>query len=205
MRCDVCNTCPFPFCFVSSYPLPFLSFPLLLLRLFLCVVHAHVPIPLAVPVPVPVPRCSRTAYYIGKPNPIIMRAALAKLGTAPMETCIIGDRLDTDILAGIQTELRTCLLLTGVTSLPDVALCAYRPDVILPSLGHILTDGHEQTEQVSSHTSRTQAGASNRNTASTEAFTRSAVSTADHLGGQLLHSHCISYVLLMFSSPCHVV
>lgn len=88
----------------------------------------------------------RTPYYIGKPNPLIMRAALNKLQVTRSEACIIGDRLDTDILSGIQSEIRTVLVLSGVTSLADVPLCAFRPDCILPSVGHVLEDGVEQNE-----------------------------------------------------------
>ena len=88
----------------------------------------------------------RTPYYIGKPNPLIMRAALEKLKVSRSEACIIGDRLDTDILAGIQSEIRTVLVLSGVTSLADVPLCAFRPDCILPSVGAVLEDGVEQNE-----------------------------------------------------------
>lgn len=57
-----------------------------------------------------------------------------------------GDRLDTDILAGIQSEIRTVLVMSGVTALNDVPLCAYRPDCILPSVGHVLQDDVELTE-----------------------------------------------------------
>jgi len=85
----------------------------------------------------------RTPYFIGKPNPLIMRAALSKLQVARTEACIIGDRLDTDILAGIQSEIRTVLVLSGVTSLADIQLCAFRPDAILQSVGHVMQDGCE--------------------------------------------------------------
>jgi hypothetical protein len=72
-----------------------------------------------------------------------MRAALSKLGISGSEACILGDRMDTDILAGIQSEIRTVLVLTGVTSLEDLPLFPYRPDCILPSVGHVLQDGCE--------------------------------------------------------------
>ena len=88
----------------------------------------------------------RVPYYIGKPNPLIMRAALDKLQVARTEACIVGDRLDTDILAGIQSEIRTVLVLSGVTTMADVPLCAFRPDCILPSVGHVLEDGVELDE-----------------------------------------------------------
>ena len=79
----------------------------------------------------------------------MMRAALSKLGISRNEACILGDRMDTDILAGIQSEIRTVLILTGVTSVDDLPLFPYRPDCILPSVGHVLQDGVEVMEQAS--------------------------------------------------------
>lgn len=93
-----------------------------------------------------------------QPNPLIMRAALSKLGISRTEACILGDRMDTDILAGIQSEIRTVLILTGVTSVEDLPLFPYRPDCVLPSVGHVLQDGCEVDEHNSSqplHTSST--------------------------------------------------
>ena len=55
--------------------------------------------------------------------------------------------MDTDILAGIQSEIRTVLILTGVTSVEDLPLFPYRPDCILPSVGHVLQDSVEVLEQ----------------------------------------------------------
>ena len=76
----------------------------------------------------------------------MMRAALSKLGISRAEACILGDRMDTDILAGIQSEIRTVLILTGVTSLEDLPMFPYRPDCILPSVGHVLQDHVEVYE-----------------------------------------------------------
>jgi NagD protein len=70
---------------------------------------------------------SRKAYFIGKPNPLIMRHALKRLGVRREDTVIIGDRMDTDIVAGIESEIETCLVLTGVSSLADVERFPYRP------------------------------------------------------------------------------
>ena len=75
-----------------------------------------------------------------------MRAALSKLGISRTEACILGDRMDTDILAGIQSEIRTVLILTGVTALDDLPLFPYRPDCVLPSVGHVLQDDCEVDE-----------------------------------------------------------
>ena len=62
----------------------------------------------------------REAYFIGKPNPLMMRHALKRLGTSREETVIIGDRMDTDVIAGIESEIDTVLVLSGVTAAEDV-------------------------------------------------------------------------------------
>jgi NagD protein len=74
------------------------------------------------------------AYYVGKPNPLIMRNALKKLGCRREETVIIGDRMDTDIIAGVESEIETILVLTGVSSENDFKHFAYRPTHILKDL-----------------------------------------------------------------------
>ena len=80
----------------------------------------------------------KTAYYIGKPNPLIMRHALKKIGSTRDESVIIGDRMDTDIVAGIESELDTILVLTGVSTRETVDLFPYRPDYILKGVGEIV-------------------------------------------------------------------
>jgi len=79
----------------------------------------------------------RSAYFIGKPNPIIMRHAMRKLGTRRADTAIVGDRMDTDILSGIQTEIDTVLVLSGVTGEKELNELPYCPTYILPGVGHI--------------------------------------------------------------------
>lgn len=76
----------------------------------------------------------RSAYFIGKPNPLMMRHALKKLGTRREETAIVGDRMDTDVIAGIESEIDTVLVLSGVTSAEDVDKFPYRPHYILPGV-----------------------------------------------------------------------
>ena len=78
------------------------------------------------------------AYYVGKPNPLIMRNALKKLGCKREETAIIGDRMDTDIIAGIESEIETVLVLSGVTSQADLPRFAYRPHYVLNNVGAIV-------------------------------------------------------------------
>ncbi len=79
----------------------------------------------------------RTAYFVGKPNPLMMRHALKILGTSREQTAIIGDRMDTDIVAGIESEIETVLVLSGVTERETVDLFPYRPRYILSGVGDI--------------------------------------------------------------------
>lgn len=74
------------------------------------------------------------AYFVGKPNPLIMRHALKKIGCQREESVIIGDRMDTDIVAGIESEIETVLVLTGVTRKTDLARFPYQPHHVLPDL-----------------------------------------------------------------------
>ncbi len=77
------------------------------------------------------------AYYVGKPNPLIMRHALKTLGVRREETVIVGDRMDTDIVAGIEAEIATILVLSGVTNELEMDRFAYRPDCVLAGVGDI--------------------------------------------------------------------
>ena len=78
-------------------------------------------------------------YYIGKPNPLMMRHALKKLGTCRADTVIVGDRMDTDIIAGIESEFDTVLVLSGVSTRESVESFPYRPSYILEDVGEIVT------------------------------------------------------------------
>lgn len=77
------------------------------------------------------------AYFIGKPNPLMMRHALKKLNCRREETAIIGDRMDTDMIAGIESEIDTVLVLSGVSDMENIEQFAYRPDIILEGVGEI--------------------------------------------------------------------
>ncbi len=77
------------------------------------------------------------AYFVGKPNPLMMRSALRQLGAHSENAVMIGDRMDTDIAAGIESGLETILVLSGVTSEEDVERYPYRPDRILKSVAQI--------------------------------------------------------------------
>ena len=79
----------------------------------------------------------RQAYFIGKPNPLIMRHALQLLGCQREETIIIGDRMDTDIVAGIESGIDTALVLTGITRESDLQSYAYKPHYVLKDVSEI--------------------------------------------------------------------
>ena len=79
----------------------------------------------------------KTAYFVGKPNPLMMRTGLKLLGCHSAEAAMIGDRMDTDIIAGIETGLDTALVLSGVTSQKDIDRYPYRPAHILKGVGEI--------------------------------------------------------------------
>lgn len=79
----------------------------------------------------------KSAYFVGKPNPLMMRTGLRLLGVHSEETVMVGDRMDTDIIAGIETGLDTCLVLSGVSSRATVETFPYRPRIILDGVGCI--------------------------------------------------------------------
>lgn len=79
----------------------------------------------------------RKAYYVGKPNPLMMRHALKALNCHRADAVLIGDRMDTDIIAGIETDIDTVLVLSGVTTMEDLEKFPYRPKYILNNVGEI--------------------------------------------------------------------
>lgn len=79
----------------------------------------------------------KKAYYVGKPNPLMMRTGLMLLGVHSAETAMIGDRMDTDIIAGIETGLDPILVLSGVTTRKDMEQFPYRPRLVLNGVGDI--------------------------------------------------------------------
>jgi NagD protein len=76
-------------------------------------------------------------YFVGKPNPLMMRRALNSLGAHSEDTVMVGDRMDTDIVAGMEAGMETILVLTGVTRREDVERYPYRPTQILASVADI--------------------------------------------------------------------
>jgi NagD protein len=75
--------------------------------------------------------------YIGKPNPLMIRMALKFLGVHSENTVMIGDRMDTDVIAGVQAGLETILVLSGITQKENVHRFSYLPSHIVPSVAEI--------------------------------------------------------------------
>lgn len=73
----------------------------------------------------------KKAYFIGKPNPLMMRNALRKLKSSREDTIIIGDRMDTDIIAGIESDIETALVLSGISSRETINQFPYQPHHVL--------------------------------------------------------------------------
>lgn len=76
-------------------------------------------------------------YIIGKPNSLMMTIALNKLGVQASETIMIGDRMDTDMVAGMEAGMKTCLVLSGVTQRAMLDNFPYKPDYLFNNVGEI--------------------------------------------------------------------
>jgi len=79
-------------------------------------------------------------YYVGKPNPLMMRTALNTINAHSESTAMIGDSMKTDIVSGLEAGLETILVLTGVTSADDVDRFTYRPSRIVKSIADVIPD-----------------------------------------------------------------
>jgi NagD protein len=76
----------------------------------------------------------RQPYFVGKPNPMMLRSAMNRIEAHSENTVMVGDRMDTDVIAGIEAGLDTILVLTGSTRAPDVERFPYRPARVLDSI-----------------------------------------------------------------------
>ncbi len=81
--------------------------------------------------------CGKKPYIVGKPNALMMMIARKKLGAHSSETAIIGDRMDTDIVAGLEAGMTTCLVLSGVSSKETIENFPYRPNYVFNNVGEI--------------------------------------------------------------------
>lgn len=85
----------------------------------------------------------KKAYFVGKPNPLMLRHGLRILGCHSEDIAFIGDRMDTDIIAGIESNVDTVLVLSGVTSGEDIDSFPYRPKYVLNGVGDLLAEDAE--------------------------------------------------------------
>jgi len=79
-------------------------------------------------------------YFVGKPNPLMMRSALNALDVHSETTAMIGDRMDTDVVAGLEAGLSTVLVLTGVTRREDAERFSYRASRIVESVAELVDE-----------------------------------------------------------------
>ncbi|HPM87774.1 MAG TPA: HAD-IIA family hydrolase [Bacteroidales bacterium] len=80
----------------------------------------------------------KKAYFVGKPNPLMMRSALRKLEIKREDAIVIGDRMDTDIRCGLESEIDTLLVLSGITSKEDIDKFPYRPKYVLDGVADLV-------------------------------------------------------------------
>jgi NagD protein len=86
-------------------------------------------------------------YVVGKPNPMMFRSALNRIGAHSENTGMIGDRMDTDVVAGIEAGLHTILVLTGISDQAEIEKYPFRPDEILSGVKDLLrTEPFESDE-----------------------------------------------------------
>ena len=80
----------------------------------------------------------RKPYFVGKPNPMMFRSALNRIDAHSESTAMIGDRMDTDIVAGIEAGLQTFLVLTGSTRAHEVDRFPFRPSHVVDSIADLV-------------------------------------------------------------------
>jgi NagD protein len=80
----------------------------------------------------------KKAYFVGKPNPLMLRHGLKRIDCHSADVAFIGDRMDTDIIAGIESNMDTVLVLSGVTAKDDIELFPYRPKYVLNGVGDLV-------------------------------------------------------------------
>lgn len=79
----------------------------------------------------------KEAYYVGKPNPLMMRTGLRMLQCHSAEAVMVGDRMDTDVISGLESGMSTVLVLSGVSTRETLNTYAYRPSIVLDGVGDI--------------------------------------------------------------------
>lgn len=79
----------------------------------------------------------KKAYFCGKPNPLMMRTGLKLLGCHSAEAVMVGDRMDTDVITGLESGMSTVLVLSGVSTRETLSTYGYRPTIVLDGVGNI--------------------------------------------------------------------
>ncbi len=79
-------------------------------------------------------------YFVGKPNPMMMRSALNTIGAHSETTAMIGDRMDTDVLCGLEAGLETILVLTGISTRSEIDRFPYRPSRVVNSVADLIDE-----------------------------------------------------------------
>ncbi|GAA3432526.1 HAD-IIA family hydrolase [Kutzneria kofuensis] len=80
----------------------------------------------------------REPYYVGKPNPLMMRSALRAIGAHSENTLMIGDRMDTDVRSGLEAGLQTILVLSGISGADTAERFPYRPTLVIDSIAELV-------------------------------------------------------------------
>ncbi|QAY63818.1 HAD family hydrolase [Xylanimonas allomyrinae] len=80
----------------------------------------------------------RSPYYVGKPNPVLFRSALNRIGAHSETTAMVGDRMDTDVVGGLEAGLETFLVLTGSTTPDEVETYPFRPSRVVNSIADLI-------------------------------------------------------------------
>ncbi len=80
----------------------------------------------------------RTPYFIGKPNPLMMRSALRAIGAHSESTLMIGDRMDTDVISGLEAGLATILVMSGISTRQTIEQYPFRPSLVIDSVAELV-------------------------------------------------------------------
>ncbi len=80
----------------------------------------------------------RDPYFVGKPNTLMMRSALRSLGSHSEQTLMIGDRMDTDVVVGLEAGMRTILVLSGISTRQTMEMYPYRPTLVVDSVADLV-------------------------------------------------------------------
>ena len=91
----------------------------------------------------------KQAYFCGKPNPLMMRTGLNILGCHSNEAVMVGDRMDTDVISGMESGMSTVLVLSGVSTRETIDTFAYTPSMVLDGVGNIVELAEKQKQQKS--------------------------------------------------------